>query len=108
MLEEIKNKMQSMKSCVTIGYRVIKNPVFKSELKTAYNAINSANKERRMALKDLKKAYKSECNSIEKLHTEKVQKAVIRLISLTGGVIKQEQLTMQLEGDKSGLETVFD
>ena len=102
------NKIKELKKSVVIGYRVFKNPVFKSELKLAFSDISRANKERRQALKELKEACKKEQQSIEVLHTEKVQKAIIRFISLTGGVIKQEELTMKLEGDKSGLVTVFD
>jgi hypothetical protein len=102
------NKIKELKKSFTIGYRVFKNPVFKSELKLAFSDINRANKERRQALKDLKEAMKKEEQSIEILHTEKVRKAVIRFISLTGGVIKQEELTMALESDKTSLETVFD
>lgn len=102
------NKIKELKKSFTIGYRVFKNPVFKSELKLAFSDINRANKERRQALKDLKEAMKKEEQSIEILHTEKVQKALIRFISLTGGVIKQEELTMKLESDKRDLVTVFD
>lgn len=102
------NKIKEFKKSIVIGYRVFNNPVFKSELKLAFSDINRANKERRQALKDLKEAMKKEEQSIEILHTEKVRKAVIRFISLTGGVIKQEELTMALESDKTSLETVFD
>lgn len=102
------NKLKELKKTFTIGYRVMQHPVFKSELKIAYDTINEANKERRQALKELKEACKKEEQNIEVLHTEKVQKALIRFISLTGGVIKQEELTMKLEGDKTALVTVFD
>jgi hypothetical protein len=102
------NKIKELKKSVVIGYRVFKNPVFKSELKLAFSDISRANKERRESLKDLKRAFIAEKRSIDAIHTEKVQKALIRFISLTGGVIKQEELTMKLESDKSDLVTVFD
>lgn len=102
------NKLKEMKKTCLICCRVVKNPVFHSELKVAFFDILRANKERRQALKELKEAYNKEKQNIKALHTEKIQKAVIRFISLTGGVIKQEELTMALESDKNSLETVFD
>lgn len=106
--EDVTMKCSEFKKNVKIGYRVYKNPIFRSELKLAFSDISRANKERRESLKDLKRAFIAEKRSIDAVHTEKVQKAVIRFISLTGGVIKQEELTMALESDKTSLETVFD
>lgn len=106
--EDVAIKCSELKKNVKIGYRVYKNPIFRSELKLAFSDISRANKERRESIKDLTKAFNAEKRNIDQIHTEKIQKALIRLFSLTGGVIKQEELTMALESDKTSLETVFD